>query len=170
MYDFFEHPQFLAAVKSNDCFVFRNLNLPVITWEDVVACINQSVANKYCHFVGNPHKMGLILRRAQLIKQVLPVMAAFNNVMPDLQVSGHVYVSFSTESGTLGRHRSKSSVFFWQAIGSTRWTVTNQTGEHSYVLNPNDAIYCPSGMYHDVVPLSPRVGISLGLDHLYKKQ
>jgi ribosomal protein L16 Arg81 hydroxylase len=169
MYDFFSNSEFLKAVKEEDCFVFRNLPLPQITWEMVVKCMDKSVKEDYLNVVGKPNKAGFILRRAQFINEVVPVMEAFNSAIPDLQVSGHIYVSFSTESGTLGRHRSKSSVFFWQAIGKTQWTVSTKRGDETYILKPNDAIYCPSLMYHDVVPLSPRVGISLGLDHLYKK-
>lgn len=169
MYDFFKNPEFLEAVKNEDCYVFRNLPLPKITWDMVVKCIDRSVKEGYLNNVGKPDKAGFILRRAQMIREVVPVMDALNDVMPDLQVSGHVYVSFSTQSGTLGRHRSKSSVFFWQAIGKTQWTVGRKSGDEMFVLQPNDAIYCPSLMYHDVVPLTPRVGISLGLDHLYKK-
>lgn len=169
MHDFFKNLDFLEAVKNQDCYVFRNLDLPVITWETVISCIDRSVREGYLNIVGKPDKAGYILRRAQMLSEVTSVMEAYNDVMPDLQVSGHVYVSLSTQSGTLGKHRSKSSVFFWQAIGKTQWVVSRKTGDESFVLEPNDAIYCPSLMYHNVVPLTPRVGISLGLDHLYKK-
>ena len=48
-------------------------------------------------------------------------------------------------------------VYYWKCQGVTQWIVEDK----NVILNPGDLIYIPSGMYHSVTPLSPRLGISM---------
>lgn len=169
VYSFLSDSAFLQERERGNCFVFRDTKLPEIKWSDVVFAIDDAVQNNTLSPVGDRSKYGMILRRAASIRGVGELMEQYGRLDPSLNVSAHCYVSLSTLSGTLGRHRSKSTVLFWQAIGYTSWTVDTLDGTKTFALKPNDLIYCPSLMYHDVKPLTPRVGISLGLDHLYPK-
>lgn len=168
-FSFLRDPAFVNQYQRGNCFVFRDTPMPTLQWTDIIAGIDEAVKTNTLSPVGKPHTYGMILRRAASISNVRLLMDEYQKIDPTLQVSAHCYVSLSSQSGTLGKHRSKSSVLFWQAIGYVSWTVDTLDGERTFMLKPNDMIYCPTLMYHDVKPLTPRAGISLGLDSLYPK-
>ena len=70
----------------------------------------------------------------------------------------HLYVSFSQQSSTLGRHRDEDNVLIVQAIGSVAYGF--DSGEF-FVLHPGDAIFIPKMEYHTPeVVIGPRVTLS----------
>lgn len=169
-YSFLKDPQFLEQRARGNCFVFRRTPMPTLQWSDIIVGIDEAINTNTLSAVGDVRKYGMILRRASGLKGVSGLMEAYGELDPALNVSAHCYISLSSQSGTLGRHRSKSTVLFWQLIGYVSWTVETLDGIQTFMLQPGDMIYCPSLMYHDVKPLTPRAGVSLGLDHLYPKQ
>lgn len=54
-------------------------------------------------------------------------------------------------------HADEYDVFFVQCIGSVVWKIKNGS---DYVLEPGDAIFVPTTVIHEVVPLSPRASLS----------
>lgn len=71
----------------------------------------------------------------------------------------HTYMNITQYGGTFGRHKDTMDVWYWQVQGVTQWVFDDV----SYVLQPGDLITIPKGVYHDVIPLSPRAGISMSL-------
>jgi quercetin dioxygenase-like cupin family protein len=49
-------------------------------------------------------------------------------------------------------------VIYWQCQGQTLWII-DQREQH--ILKPGDLITVPAGTYHNVIPLTPRLGISM---------
>ena len=80
------------------------------------------------------------------------------DVLKDLECNtAHLYFNVTTKAETFGRHKDTMDVYYWQCQGVTQWIVEDK----NVILNPGDLIYIPSGMYHSVTPLSPRLGISM---------
>ena len=69
--------------------------------------------------------------------------------------TAHLYFNISTKAETFGKHKDTMDVYYWQCQGVTHWIVEDK----NVILNPGDLIYIPTGMYHSVTPLSPRLGI-----------
>lgn len=72
-----------------------------------------------------------------------------------------LYFSFIPAASSHGVHRDVAHIFHWQQLGYSQWTVYDKE-THNYVLKPGDCIYVPPGMYHKVVPVTARAGISIG--------
>jgi hypothetical protein len=73
-----------------------------------------------------------------------------------------IYFSFFPHAKSHGNHCDETDLFHWQQVGKTEWTITESGETYKYVLNPGDCIFLPEGTYHDVVPLTPRIGLSFG--------
>jgi hypothetical protein len=68
-----------------------------------------------------------------------------------------------TVSGDLLGSNDDIPVFIWQGIGITRWTVYEDK-DYVYDLMPGEMLYIPKEVYHKAEPITPRVGISFGIE------
>ena len=78
------------------------------------------------------------------------------------KVTLHTYISLSVSSKTSGKHKDIEDVHCLQGLGQTQFKVWESEQEFTYVLNPGDMLYIPSGLTHEAVPLTPRVLLSYG--------
>ena len=69
-------------------------------------------------------------------------------------------VSLTDKEPTTGNHSDPIDVIYCQFVGSVTWTISDETGSESHVLNPGDIIYVPKSVMHEVTSLSPRAAIS----------
>lgn len=168
-YDFFRDDNFVNARNKGQHYFFGDLNLQCPSWQDVMEFIN------YCHknnlHIAASNDFSMRLQNGRYLKHVQPILDAYSkldtrtNIVP----SAHIYIGLTELSRPHNRHNDHhSNVFFWQIIGSTHWQIEEADRMYEYVLYPNSAIYIPNDMYHTVTSLSPRVGVSLGLDDLEK--
>lgn len=160
-FDFLNDIGFLDNRKNRKHHVFRNLNLNCPGWGEILNCLNKdAVSNKKIKTLDN---LGFVYYNADRMSAVEKLLKAIQT-LSDRPCSAHCYISLLEVSGTFGRHNDSSDVFFWQVQGHTRWTV-EQEKNYEYELFPNDLIYIPRFVFHTVQPLSPRVGISFGIDY-----
>ena len=75
-----------------------------------------------------------------------------------------VYHTDTDKAKTFGKHVDDLDVYFLQVIGETQFTVWEDDEEYVHILKPGDMLHIPAGLYHDTVPLTPRVGISYGVE------
>lgn len=156
---FISNNNLITSIKHKKHLLLKE-NLPKITWEDVIGCINSNVEKK--QLIKVQDNFGIVLHCVEL-ENVQTILQYFHCLNPSKTPSAHMYISFSTQSKTFGWHKDDTDVMFWQAIGSTKFLLAdNQIYE--YNLEPNDLLYIPRQMQHCTIPNSPRVGISLGLD------
>jgi ribosomal protein L16 Arg81 hydroxylase len=132
------------------------------TWSDILAELNRTIQHNEKLKVLD--SLGFVLLQAQNISMV-PSMISIIEDITDAKCSAHCYISLLESSATFGRHNDNADVFFWQVQGSTQWTVEQGTEIYEYKLLPNDMIYIPRFVVHNVVPLTPRAGISIGIDY-----
>jgi len=69
-------------------------------------------------------------------------------------------VSFTTKEPTTSKHNDPMDVIYAQFVGSVTWTIYDEEGSESHVLNPGDIIYVPKSVLHEVTSLTPRAAIS----------
>lgn len=67
------------------------------------------------------------------------------------------------------RHLDNENVFFICAQGEVLWKIYDALGEkveHEFILSKGEIIFCPPHREHEVISLTPRIGISLGFGKL----
>lgn len=142
-------------MQTNDTAYFiKDWNGDVVNWTEALINYNQSynsgslVKGKEGFYVSH---------EAHKIDKVKKVLEENNfNV-------AHLYFNIITSASTFGKHNDTMDVWFWQCEGVTKWIINNK---ESIILNPGDLIYVPAKVDHEVVPLSPRVGISMSREKL----
>ena len=68
----------------------------------------------------------------------------------------HLYIN-TCVGLTFGKHKDNVDVYFWQVQGISEWIIDNQI----IVLSPGDLLIVKKDIYHEVVPKTPRAGISM---------
>ena len=121
----------------------------MLTWEEVIYNLNQSIQNK--ELIKHNKESFYVSHSAHTIPKVKILLDKLNCK------EAHLYINYISNKTGFGRHKDSMDVWFWQAIGETEWKLDDFT----YLLKPGDLIYVPSGIYHEVIPNSARVGISM---------
>ena len=132
-----------------DPYYKREYNLNVVDWTEAFLNYDKSVhLNKEIKF---NYPGFFVSHEGHDIEKVKNVLKNFecNTAL--------LYFNVTTKAETFGRHKDTMDVYYWQCQGVTQWIVEDK----NVILNPGDLIYIPSGMYHSVTPLSPRLGISM---------
>ena len=131
----------------------EKFNLDVVTWEEAIHDYYNS-KNKNL-FVKESSPNGFFVTHdinyLPRVKKVLDVLG--------LKIA-HLYCNLTTKAPTFGEHTDSMDVYFWQCQGSTKWMVN----EKIIILNSGDLLFIPKGIKHNVIPLCPRVGISMSYD------
>ena len=144
--------------------IFENFwptkNLP--TWEEIINDLDINVKNN--DLVKVLDNFGVVTHKGDRIQKIKSLQDyVHQNFAPHERFcSSHIYISLLSNSKTFGRHKDKTDVYFVLALGSMEWVVEYDEGVLSAILRPGDMIYLPKGVYHTPIPLSPRVGISIG--------
>lgn len=127
-------------------------NPQVPSWQTCLENFNQSVLDD--ELIKHNCLGFFVSHSAHKIQEV-------KNVLNDLNLTeAHLYMNITLHGGTFGRHNDNIDVFFWQVQGKTKWVFDDGT---EYLLEPGDLIFVPEGVYHNVIPLGPRIGISMSL-------
>jgi hypothetical protein len=115
-----------------------------VTWDDVILKLSNEIENNtYGITVVNNNKFPSI----RLPNQFQPdsIIEAFNEVKREKDVKIlHVYLSFSGECGTFGRHKDSCDVFIVQSIGEVSYRFDDGS---TYKLTPGDSIYIMTPSY-----------------------
>ena len=136
----------------------RKYNLNVITWTEAFLNYDKSIKNneevKQVHTPEN-HPDFFVSHMGHEIENLKPILKDLNCN------TAHLYINLSSIGGnTFGKHKDSMAVYYWQCQGISKWTVWSDQKE-IVVLSPGDLIYCPANMYHEVIPLTPRFGLSM---------
>jgi len=132
-----------------DPYYKREYNLNVVDWTEAFLNYDKSVhLNKEIKF---NYPGFFVSHEGHNIDKV-------KDVLKDLECNtAHLYFNVTTKAETFGKHNDTMDVYFWQCQGATKWVVEDD----EVILNPGDLIYIPKGVYHNVIPLSPRLGVSM---------
>lgn len=142
-------------MKTNDTSYFvRDWNHNVVTWNEALFNYNQS------------YKSGSLVKGKDgfYVSHEAHKIDTVKNVLEENNFNvAHLYFNIITSANTFGKHNDTMDVWFWQCQGVTKWVIKDK---EEVILNSGDLIYVPAGIDHEVVPLSPRVGISMSREKL----
>ena len=127
------------------------LNTP--SWDELLFDLNYSHLNQE-EFKYNSEGF-FVSHNSYRIPRVKYVLKKLN-----LKIS-HLYISILQNASAFGEHKDKMDTWFWQVKGSTKWVIENK---EEYLLEEGDLIHVPKGILHNVIPLSPRAGISMSYE------
>jgi len=153
----------LNCRKNSDYHFFGKLDLELITWEEVILELETHIQNYLKYDPQN--NLRFVLLEPTNIK-IQKFLTEYSKLNKSLSASAHIYMNFITNSGGNGNHKDSADVLFWQCIGKTHWVIETLNGTKEHTLTPGEAIYIPKDMWHHVTSLTPRVGVSFGLDYV----
>ena len=134
----------------SDPYFIREYNMNVLNWTEAFLNYDNSVRNNKKIKFSYPGFF--VSHEGHEIEKV-------KDVLKDLKCSiAHLYFNISTKAETFGKHKDTMDVYFWQCQGVTKWIIEDKD---EVILNPGDLIYIPKGINHNVIPLSPRLGVSM---------
>jgi len=143
--------------------IWKNTFLNLPTWSDIIDNIDFMVNNHEALIIPMDD-LGLKLHGnyAESCMKLMDFAKDLEKTFKE-ECSLHHYISFSTKSKSLGLHTDPCDVFFLQAIGKTEFTIAGDV----HILEPGDLLYIPPHTEHCTKPLTPRVGLSYGVEKFY---
>ena len=129
----------------------KKWNMNVVNWDELIDTYNTAIEN------GGDVKIKLpgffVCHNAHLIKKV-------QNAMKIVDASdAHAYFNISVHGKTFGWHHDTVDVYYWQCIGRVKILIEDE----EFLLEPGDMIKIPKFREHNVIPLTPRLGISMSV-------
>ena len=130
----------------------KGFNLDTPTWSELLWELNYSQFHKERMIVKQPGFF--VTHHAYRIPRV-------TKVLEDLNLSSaHLFFNLFQNTPAFDSHKDKMDVWYWQVKGFTKWILHN--GEQEWILKEGDLIHVPKEVYHQVIPLGVRAGISMG--------
>jgi mannose-6-phosphate isomerase-like protein (cupin superfamily) len=131
--------------------LIKNYNNNVPNWDSLIENFNNSVINK--KMIKHRCLGFFVSHEAYQIKEV-------EKVLKELKLNtAHLYFNITLNGSGFGKHIDDVDVYFWQVKGQCEWIVEDR----KYLLNVGDLIIVPKLIEHEVIPLTPRAGISMSL-------
>ena len=143
----------MKIMKNNNFKLQKKFNDDVVTWEEAIADYDNS-KNKNLHVKESSPYGFFVTHNIDYLPKVKKVLDILNLNF------AHLYCNLTTNAPTFGEHVDQVDVYFWQCQGSTKWIIN----EKIFILNSGDLLFVPSGVKHNVIPLCPRIGISMSYD------
>jgi ribosomal protein L16 Arg81 hydroxylase len=162
-YSFLNKKEFLTNRENKEYYFFGNVDIDLLSWEDIILELEYHIQN---HKRYEPRNNLHFILLEPTHPTIVNVLNEYSKLNPTFPSAAHCYMTLLTRSGGgNGKHKDIADVIFWQVVGKTHWTIETKQGTREHILLPGDAIYVPANMWHHVISLTPRAGISFGLDH-----
>lgn len=128
-----------------------------LTWDIVNAQIKSEIENNTCRIIGDgeDEEKTILLLDNDNFHPIISKMCDIMRYKYRLTTL-HIYTS-QNNAKTFGRHCDQSDVLIVQSIGKMSYKFDDGK---LIVLEPGDGVYIPKGMYHDPIPIEPRVSLS----------
>ncbi len=166
-------------VKLKKPFVFKNSNLPNVTWKEVMSIVyadlkigktlGQGESGRYDDFGFKVMKAN----RIESVQNQFEELKQFFNVSEDRSAApggSQLYISIETNQKSYGSpHSDPENVFFWQLLGKSNWKIWSEDNvsiQIDEILEPGDLLYCPPNLQHHIVAVTPRAGVSMAFGGL----
>ena len=123
----------------------------VVNWSELIETYNIAIENNEQVKINLPGFF--VCHNAHIIEKVQKAMKILN------AVDAHAYFNISVHGKTFGWHHDTVDVYYWQCIGRVKILIEDE----EFLLEPGDMIKIPKFREHNVIPLTPRLGISMSV-------
>lgn len=134
---------------SNNFWIKRNYNKNVLTWEEVFENLQYSKDNNL-EIKFKPPAL-FVCHNGEKINKLAPILKDLNCI------SAHIYINVFSQEINFGKHKDEMNVWFWQCKGETKWIIDGTEN----IVKEGDLIFVQKEVYHNVIALGPRVGVSM---------
>jgi mannose-6-phosphate isomerase-like protein (cupin superfamily) len=128
----------------------KKWNIDVVNWDELIETYNTATETDPNIKVFLPGFF--VCHNADILEKVQKAMKMLDN-----SIDAHCYFNISTRGKTFGWHTDTVNVYYWQCIGQVKILVEDK----EFFLEPGDMVKIPKGAKHNVIPLTPRLGISI---------
>lgn len=134
-----------------------------IPWEDIDMQISKELKFKKCRVIGDTKCEKEVYETLTCLlldyDDFPPSIARIQQLIKTKYGYGicHIYTSIGREAQTFGRHCDTMDVLIVQSVGKMSYKFDDN---NLIVLNPGDGIRIPKGVYHDPIPIEPRITLS----------
>jgi ribosomal protein L16 Arg81 hydroxylase len=129
--------------------LYKNHNLNVPSWEELLNNFNNSASNN--KLIKHKCFGFFVSHEANELTEVKKILKEFK------LTTAHLYFNITKIGGTFGKHNDSVNVYYWQVQGNTKWIFDDR----EIILQKGDLLYIPKLIYHNVVVEGPRAGISM---------
>lgn len=128
-----------------------------LTWDAIDTQIDNEIQKNTCRIIGDSEEEKTYLLLDS--QRFHPTISKIHAIMKDKYrlTTLHLYVSKNVDAKTFGRHCDNDNVLIVQSIGKMSYKFDN---DQVVILTPGDGLHIPKGMYHDPIPIEPRVTLS----------
>lgn len=127
-----------------------------LTWESIEQQIEYEMKNNTCRIEGDGNDVTYLLldqnNYCSEISNIHQNMRRQENLR-----TLHVYASKTSKAKTFGRHNDSVDVLIVQSFGKMSYKFDDG---NVIILSPGDGVFIPKGMYHDPIPIEPRITLS----------
>jgi cupin superfamily acireductone dioxygenase involved in methionine salvage len=169
-FSFLDEEPFLAAVRNRKATLFLGMDMPEVTWDEVLQFVNdydekrrgkKLLSSPYAFF----HDEAQVIAKVNsFVKQVHKrYQPCYED--PDV-VTCQLFGSTKLEEGQMiHKHEDRENNLFWQGKGKSRWRLygsfENEQPFMDVILEERDLLYIPGGTVHIVEPITPRFGFAV---------
>lgn len=163
----FENSEYLDAATNYQPYLFKNTGYKSFEWQKVFDVLDTSL-EKDPDSVKLMRVFGYITHKYwEQVEEINDVMKDVKAAYPGFLHTANIYTALTSKTIGFGKHVDHMEIFFWQVIGKTKWSVfVTHDNPKVFVLEPGDILYVPSSMPHEVVSLTPRVGVSISVENI----
>jgi hypothetical protein len=176
MFESFINKENIEKIKNKIPFIVKDSGFPLVDWQEVINLLDYDIKNNRETGSNRYGLYGFMLVNGERISHVKVFLDELYNIFEkslefaELKKESNdhqIYISLTTDKDSYGaKHHDYSNVVFWQLNGISRWKIYHENGSDvqlDEILNPGDIVYCPATRYHEVIAITPRCGVSLGL-------
>lgn len=127
-----------------------------ISWDDVISKISNEIDCKsYGLILNDINNFPTIVMANTFLPNT--ISQSFCEVQKDCDITTmHMYVSFSNQCDTFGRHKDETDVLIVQAINKVSYKIDDVI----YDLSPGDSLFIKAKTFHEPIIYGPRVTLS----------
>jgi mannose-6-phosphate isomerase-like protein (cupin superfamily) len=150
--------------------LYKNFSHQTVGWDEALNHLDvlekdNGIRDKTVVF---RHSHGFISYRGERLTPVQPFLKILEDKVRNTDhpvATAHLYGGLTSSSKTTERHHDLCHVWFWQCKGKTKWIVDGEKFDPiTFILEEGDMLYVPPKFNHEVIPMSPRLGISFGAE------
>lgn len=170
-FDFLDSEQFIYAYNNKIATFFPNMDMPEITWDNVLEFINKHPEKRIGKkLLTSPY--AFFHDEAQIITPVNSFVKQVHSKFFPCFKDPHVVTcqlfgsTMIEETGQIiHKHEDRENNIFWQGKGKSRWrlydSLENSQPFMDIILEEKDLLFVPGGTYHYVEPIGPRFGFAI---------
>ena len=78
-----------------------------------------------------------------------------------------MFMNLTSNDYSSSPHADNWSVIYLQLLGDVRYIIRNKNEKiiQDEIINPGDVVLIPKGSIHEILPLTPRVSLSFGMNY-----